>query len=73
MRCILCYVNPILIINAKIQARKGLMLYNSTNGITTSKKHVYADHCVIAKIFEEDVNNQSKDPLKKNLQKKDFI
>jgi hypothetical protein len=25
---------------------------------------------VIAKIFEEDVNNKSKDPLKKNLQKK---
>jgi len=33
----------------------------------------YADHCVIAKIFEEEVNNLSKDPLKKNLQKKDLM
>ncbi len=70
MKCIFCYVNLILIINSKIQARKGLILYNSTIGIKTLKKHVYANHCEIAKIFEEEINNLSKDPLKKNLQKK---
>jgi hypothetical protein len=57
MRCILCYANPILITNAKTQARKCLILYISANGITTLKKHVYVDHCMIAKIFEEKVNN----------------
>jgi hypothetical protein len=55
---------------AKIQARKGSILYNSANGITTLKKHVYANHSVIAKIFEQEVNNLSKTPLRKNLQKK---
>ncbi len=29
------------------------MLYIIANGITTLKKHVYVDHCMIAKIFEE--------------------
>jgi hypothetical protein len=37
MRCIPCYANPILITNAKTQARKCLILYNSANGITTLK------------------------------------
>jgi hypothetical protein len=57
MQCILCYVNLILITNAKTQARKGLILYNNANGITTLKKHVYANHCMIAKIFEKEVKN----------------
>jgi capsule polysaccharide export protein KpsE/RkpR len=55
MRCIVCYVNPILITNAK-KARKDLILYNNANGIIALKKHVYVDHCMIAKIFEK-VNN----------------
>jgi hypothetical protein len=33
MRSILCYANQILISNAKTQARKGLISYNSANGI----------------------------------------
>jgi len=53
MRDIFCYASPILISNAKTQARKGLLLYNSANGIIALKKHVYADHYRIAKIFEE--------------------
>jgi hypothetical protein len=69
MKCILCYVNPILITNAKSQARKGLILYNNANGIITYKKHIYVDHCMIAKIFEERVNNLLKD-AKKQLGKK---
>jgi len=32
------YVNTILITNAKTQAKKGLIFYNSANGITTLKK-----------------------------------
>jgi hypothetical protein len=50
MRCILCYVNPILITNA--QNKQGKVWYcNNANGITTLKKHVYTNHCMIAKIF----------------------
>ncbi len=40
MRCILCYASLFVISNTKTQVRKGLILYNSANGITTSKKHV---------------------------------
>jgi hypothetical protein len=56
MRCIFCYANLVLISNAKTQARKSLILYNSAKGITR-KKHVYADHYMIVKIFEEKTNN----------------
>ncbi len=35
MKCIFCYANSILITNSKTQARKGLILYNIANGITT--------------------------------------
>jgi hypothetical protein len=38
MKCILCYANLILISNAKTQARKGLILCNSANGIVALKK-----------------------------------
>jgi len=55
MQCILCYISLVLITNAKTQARKGLILYNNANGITTLKKHVYANHCMIAKIFEKEI------------------
>ncbi len=33
MCCILCHNNPILNVNPKIQARKGLIIYNGTNDI----------------------------------------
>jgi hypothetical protein len=35
MKCIFCYASLILITNSKTQARKGLILYDITNGITT--------------------------------------
>ncbi len=63
MRCIFCYVSPILITNAKTQTRKGLILYNNANGIITLKKHVYVDHCMITKIFEENILKKFKRTL----------
>jgi hypothetical protein len=60
MKCILCCNNPILVYNLKIQARKGLTLYNTTNGIITLKKHVNANHFIIAKKFEEEMNSRLK-------------
>ncbi len=56
MRCILCYQEPIIGINSRTQARKGLIYYYKTNGIT-SQKHVDVEHIVIAKLFEEKVNS----------------
>jgi hypothetical protein len=63
-------VNPILISNVKTQARKGLTLYNSANGITTLKKHVYVNHCMIE---EKEVNNLLKKLMIDNLQRKDLV
>jgi hypothetical protein len=38
--------------------------------MTTLKKHVNANHSIIAKMFEEEVNNQLKGEVKKQLAKK---
>lgn len=51
--------------------RKGLVFYFKSNGITTLRKHTLdVDHRLIAKNFEEEVNNVIKSPMEKNLQKK---
>jgi hypothetical protein len=74
MRCIICYANPISITNAKTQARKGLILYSIANGIIALKKHVYVDHCIIAKIFEEvSYNLLNLNFMRENLQRKDLM
>jgi hypothetical protein len=39
MCCIICYNNLILNLNSRNQARRRLIIYNMTNGITTLKKH----------------------------------
>ncbi len=44
MWCILCHNDPILNVNPKTQARKGLIIYNSSNGIVALKKYVNLDH-----------------------------
>jgi hypothetical protein len=38
MKYILCYINPMLVSNIKTQAKKNLILYNTTNGIIALKK-----------------------------------
>jgi hypothetical protein len=60
MKCITCYNSQVLIHNLKIQTRKHLIIYNTINGITTLKKHVNANHFIIAKMFDEEINNQLK-------------
>jgi len=73
MRCIFCYASLILISNAKTQARKGLILYNNANGISALKKHVYAYHCLIAKMFEKEVKNMLKKPYEQHAKKKPHV
>jgi hypothetical protein len=43
-------------INSSIQARKGIISYYKTNGITSLKKHVDVEHIIIVKMSEEEVN-----------------
>ncbi len=73
MRCILCYNCLVLVCNPKIEARKGLILYNITNGIKTLKKYVNVDHSIIAKMFKEKVNNSLKREVEKQPTKKNQI
>jgi hypothetical protein len=73
MCCIICYQEPIIGINLKIQARKGLISYYKTNEITSFKKHVDVDHNLIAKMFEEEVNSLLKGREERQLAKKKMI
>jgi len=69
MRCILCHNNPILNLNPKTQARKGLFIYNTTNGITTLRKHVNSNHSNGFFLIEEmncPLKEKERQPLKKN-------
>jgi len=52
MRCIICYTSLVLMSNLKIQARKGLILYNRANGIIFKKKHVFLDQLKITKLLK---------------------
>ncbi len=53
---ILCYQELVTGINSSIQARKGIISYYKTNGITSLKKHVDVEHIIIVKMSEEEVN-----------------
>jgi hypothetical protein len=55
MHCILCHNNPIFT-TPKTQARKWIIISNTTNGIATLKKHINSDHSDIVKRFEEKFN-----------------
>jgi hypothetical protein len=44
IECNLCHNNPILNVNPKTQTRKGLIIYNTINGIAALREHVNLDH-----------------------------
>jgi len=50
--------------------RKRLVSYFKSNGIIVLKKHVDANHNLIATNFDKEVNNNIKNPLQKQLAKK---
>jgi hypothetical protein len=65
----ICHVNFVAY-NPRTKKRKGIITYFKKNGITTLKKHVDANHDVLAKRFEEEVkfplrNIVEKQPTKK--------
>ncbi len=47
MHYIFCHNSLVLNSNPKTQANKGLIIYNTTNGIAELRKHVNSDHCKI--------------------------
>jgi hypothetical protein len=68
MKCFqVCYNILVLFCKfPKTQTRKGPILYNTTNGVTTLKKHMNVNDYIIAKMFEEEMNNL----LKKEMERK---
>jgi len=56
MRCFFCYLEVVEVCNKRTNARKGLISYYKTNGITPLKNHVDAYHVVLNKKSEEKVN-----------------
>jgi len=58
MKCIICYDNYVNIFNQIIKERKKLITYYKIYGITVLKKHVDANHSIIANKFEEEINNE---------------
>jgi hypothetical protein len=44
IHCILCHNNPILNVNPKRKLGKGLITYNTTNGIVALRKHINSNH-----------------------------
>ncbi len=73
MHCIICYQELVIGINSRTQARKGLISYYKTNGITSLKKHVDVEHTIIAKKFKEEVNSLLKGRKEKQSTKKKTI
>jgi hypothetical protein len=59
MHYMLCYEKLVsfAILKWRTRLRKGLVSYFKSNGIIVLKKHVDANHNLIARNFEEEVNN----------------
>jgi predicted alpha/beta-fold hydrolase len=67
MKCHVCYLNPIILANSITQMRKGIISYFKTNEINNLKKHVDANHDMLAKKFDEEVNSYVKTNVVKQL------
>jgi hypothetical protein len=49
MHCIFCHNNHVLNFNPKIQARKWLIIYSTTNGIIALRKHINSKNLIFFK------------------------
>jgi hypothetical protein len=73
IHCILCFQELVIGINSRIQVRNKLIFYYKTNGITSLKRHVDANHTIIAKMFEEKVKSFLKGKKERQPTKKRTI
>jgi hypothetical protein len=73
MRCIICHNNPILNINPKTQASKGLIIYNSSNDIIALRKHVNSGCFNILKKFKEEINYPLKEDERQPSKKRSNV
>ncbi len=64
MRHMICHVNFVPF-NPRKKERKGIITYYKKNGIIALKKHVDANHVMLAKRFEEEMNSPLRDVLKR--------
>jgi hypothetical protein len=69
MRCMICHEN-FVIYNPRIKERGGIITYFNKYGITPLKKHVDANHVVLAKRFEETMNYPLRNIFERQLAKK---
>jgi hypothetical protein len=69
MKCILCYVNLVNVPNPRTKERKDFKTYYKTYGIIALKKHVDANHFIIAKKIEEEINNGITESVERQLAK----
>ncbi len=67
MRCMICHVKFVPF-NPRTKERRNYKL--KKNGTTNLKKHVDANHVILAKRFKEEVNPPSRDVLEKQFAKK---
>jgi len=58
--------------NPRTQARKGLISYYKTNGITSLKEHVHVNHYFISQKFEEVQNMMRGRSVERQLANKHF-
>jgi hypothetical protein len=73
MCCILCHQKLVIGINPRTQVRKILIFYYKTNGVTSLKRHVDANHILITKMFEKEVNFFLKRKKERQLAKERLI
>jgi hypothetical protein len=66
----LCYDNVVNIPSPRTKERKGLITYYRIYGIIALKKHVDANHFIIANKIEKEINNEITKSVEKKLQRK---
>jgi hypothetical protein len=64
MRCMICHVNFVPS-NPRTKERRRIITYYQKNGIISLKKHVDANHVMLAKRFEEEMNSPLRDVLER--------
>jgi hypothetical protein len=64
----ICHVNFVSY-SPRTKERRGIITYSLKNDITCLKKHVDADHAILAKRFEEEMNFPLRNVFERQLAK----